>query len=196
MVKTPRLLHLIEFNHFVRRTVVTADNLGRSFAPDSKWPVHPTRGRLTVTGSSGAGGIAPENAARYEAFVDFATSIPLGPAVKLCAQLYPLFQSAYVDPGYPDGYFNDRLVAALDLLLATPTPAGPVAVQITQFKGESASTRPWIRYDYADPAFESLSSGQKILIRMGPENERRMKAVIRDLRNRVATGAVAHPKSK
>jgi hypothetical protein len=196
LLNAPRLLDLIEFDHFVRRAVATTDNLGRSFAPDSMWPVRPTPGQFTVTGPAGAQVIAPENAARYDTFVDFATSIPLGPAVKLYAQLYPLFQSAYEDLGYPNGYFNDRLVAVLDLLLATPTPTGPIAVQLTQFKGESASTRPWTRYDYADPALEALSSGQKILIRMGPENERRMKAVIRDLRNRVATGALAHPKGK
>lgn len=190
------LTQFLQPDRIVRRVVATVDNLGRPFAPDSMWPVHPTSGRFLVTGPAEAQVIAPDNAARYSAFVDFAASVPLGPLVKLYAQLYPLFQSAYEDLGYPDGYFNDRLVAVLDLLLATPTPSGPVAVRLTQFKGESAATRPWTRYDYADPALESLSSGQKILIRMGPDNERRLKAVMTDLRRRVATGALAHPQGK
>jgi len=39
--------------------------------------------------------------------------------------------------------------------------------------------------------FESLSAGQKMLVRMGPVNERRMKAKLKELRALVATGAVA-----
>ncbi|TAN09144.1 MAG: DUF3014 domain-containing protein [Burkholderiaceae bacterium] len=189
------LADLIEFNHFVRRAVATLDNLGRSYAPDNMWPVRPTPERFTVTGAIGAQTIAPDNAARYDAFVAFAQGIPLGPAVKLYAELYPLFQSAYVDLGYPHGYFNDRLVAVLDLLIATPIPTGPIAVQTVQLKSENPSAQPWVHYEYVDPALESLSSGQKILIRMGPENERKMKAVLTDLRRRVATGAFAQPKN-
>ena len=44
-----------------------------------------------------------------------------------------------------------------------------------------------------DPALESLSSGQKILVRMGPANEARAKALIRELRKRVATSALQLP---
>jgi hypothetical protein len=85
-------------------------------------------------------------------------------------------------------------VAVLDVLLATPVPAGPVAVQLTQVKGDVPSTWPWVRYEYADPQLESLSSGQKMLVRMGPDNARRLKAVMTELRRRVATGAVAKAK--
>ena len=42
-------------------------------------------------------------------------------------QLYPLFQAAYQELGYPHGYFNDRLVQAIDDLLATPDVAGAAA---------------------------------------------------------------------
>ncbi|RZJ60022.1 MAG: DUF3014 domain-containing protein, partial [Acidovorax sp.] len=51
--------------------------------------------------------------------------------------------------------------------------------------------RPWVRYEFADPALQALSSGQKILVRMGPANAARAKALIREVRQRVATGAVA-----
>jgi hypothetical protein len=45
-----------------------------------------------------------------------------------------------------------------------------------------ASTRPWVRYQYVDPQLESLAAGQKILLRMGPDNERRLKQKLRELR--------------
>ena len=63
---------------------------------------------------------------------------------------YPLFQQAYVDLGYPDGYFNDRLVEVIDHLLATPEVAGPIKL-----------TQPGVFYQYADPSIEERSAGQK-----------------------------------
>ena len=109
----------------------------------------------------------------------------------LYARLYPLFQQAYEELGYPKRYFNDRLVAVLDHLLQAPEPQGPLRVKLTPVNTEVTNLRPWVRYEYVDPALESLSSGQKIMVRMGPANELRAKALIRDLRKRVATSEVA-----
>ncbi|MHA7601762.1 DUF3014 domain-containing protein [Alicycliphilus sp. T452] len=183
----------LQLDGFVRRAVATVDNLPRAQAPARLWPVQPAPGRFTVLGPEDAQtqAIAPANAARYEAFVAFAEAVPLGAAVKLYARLYPLFQAAYEELGYPGRYFNDRLVAVLDHLRAAPEPASPVAVQLTRVAGEVPSTRPWVRYEFADPRLEALSSGQKMLVRMGPENARRLKAVLAELRRRVATGDVA-----
>ena len=187
----------LQLDGFVRRAVATVDNLAQPYAPARLWPVQPAPGRFEVAGAADAPTqtIAPANAARYHAFVAFAESVPLDAAVKLYARLYPLFQTAYEELGYPGRYFNNRLVAVLDQLLATPVPTGPVAVQLTQVKGEVPSTRPWVRYEYADPALQALSSGQKMLVRMGPDNARRLKAVMSELRRRVATGAVAKAKA-
>ena len=192
-----RVASFLQLDGFVRRAVATVDNLAQPYAPARLWPVQPAPGRFEVAGAADAPTqtIAPANAARYHAFVAFAESVPLDAAVKLYARLYPLFQTAYEELGYPGRYFNNRLVAVLDQLLATPVPTGPVAVQLTQVKGEVPSTRPWVRYEYADPALQALSSGQKMLVRMGPDNARRLKAVMSELRRRVATGAVAKAKA-
>lgn len=91
-------------------------------------------------------------------------------------KLYPLFQQACQDLGDPQGYFNDRLVEVIDRLLATPEPAGPLAVRLTDVKGPIASQRPWVRHEFVDPALQALPAGSKMLLRMGPDNERRLKA--------------------
>jgi hypothetical protein len=91
---------------------------------------------------------------------------------------YPLFQQAYRDLGYPTGYFNDRLVEVIDHLLATP--AAPAAIELV---------RPAVFYKYADPALEQLSAGQKILLRVGPDNARLLKAKLAEFRGLVS-GAV------
>ena len=184
-----RVADFLQLDGFVRRAVATVDNLTRPQAPARLWPVQPMPGRFTVDGPADAQtqAIAPANAARYQAFVAFAEAVPMEAAVKLYASLYPLFQSAYEELGYPGRYFNDRLVAVLDHLRAAHEPKGPIAVQLTRVAGEVPSTRPWVRYEFADPQLESLSGGQKMLVRMGPENARRLKAVLAELRRRVAT---------
>ena len=123
----------------------------------------------------------------------FAEAVPLDSAVALYARLYPLFQQAFEELGYPRRYFNDRLVAVLDHLLLAPEPQGPLRVKLTPVNTDVPNLRPWVRYELVDPALESLSSGQKILVRMGPANEARAKALIRELRKRVATSALQLP---
>lgn len=51
-----------------------------------------------------------------------------------------------------------------------------------EVKGPVPSTRPWVRYEFADPELQNLSAGQKILIRMGPAHERRLKQKLGELR--------------
>ena len=187
-----KLPTFLQTDGFVRRVVATVDNLGRAHAPSRMWPVQPTAQRFVVDGTGDAPTtIAAANAARYSAFLAFAEAVPMEPAVALYARLYPLFQQAYEELGYPRRYFNDRLVAVLDQLLLAPEPAGPLQVKLTPVNTEVPNLRPWVRYEFVDPALEALPSGQKILLRMGPANEARAKALIRELRKRVATSDVA-----
>lgn len=181
----------LQTDGFVRRVVATVDNLAREQAAARLWPVHPMAGRFTVQEAGGAQTIAPANAARYAAFVAFAESVPLDGAARLYLRLYPLFQVAYEELGYPGKYFNDRLVAVIDHLLAAPEPAEPVAVRLVPVAGEVPSLRPWVRYEYADPQLQALTSGQKIMVRVGLANERRLKAVLGKVRAHVARAGQA-----
>jgi hypothetical protein len=92
-------------------------------------------------------------------------------------RFYPLFQRSYERLGYPDGYFNDRVVQVIDHLLATPPqPDGPIKL-----------VRPHVLYEFADSRLEALSSGQKLLLRMGPEHAATVKRFLQDLRSEVAS---------
>ena len=97
-----------------------------------------------------------------------------------------MFQAAYQELGYPQGYFNDRLVEVIDQLLATPEVAEPLAVKLVEVKGEVASTQPWTRYEFADPKLEALPAGSKMLLRMGSENAQRVKAKLAAFRAVIA----------
>ncbi len=177
---------LLQTDGFVRRVVATVDNLPRASAAARLWPVQSTPQRFLVDEAQGR--IASANAARYGALLSFAEAVPLERAVGLYARLYPLFQQAYEELGYPGRYFNDRLVAVLDHLLQAPEPEQAPQVQLLEIRGAMADPRPWVRYEFSDPALQSLSAGQKIMVRMGLANERRAKTVLAELRRRLATG--------
>ena len=178
----------IQVEGFVRRVVATVDNLARSLAPPSKWPIHPAPGRFTIESGKDGSVIGAANAVRYAPFVALVESVDAGRAVALYRRLYPLFQSAYEGLGYPHQYFNDRLIAVIDLLLATPEPSGALKVELPEIRGPLKPTRPWVLYRYADPALEGLSSGQKILLRVGPDNAKRLKSKLAEIRRLIAEG--------
>ena len=153
---------------------MTVDNLPRKKAPQRMWPVKQTPGAFATTGGDTAY-LAQENARRYEPFLKVMESVDTGKLVALYVRFYPLFQQAYRELGYPKGYFNDRLVEVIDHLLVTPEVAGPIKL-----------AKPWIMYEFADPALEARSAGQKTLIRMGPANAQRVKAKLREFRRQIA----------
>jgi hypothetical protein len=193
--RVQRFLHL---EGFARRVVATTDNLAREHAAPVLWPVVPTPGRFTTLADAGEAGntsaavtsISPDNSQRYTPFVLFAESVDAAAAVRLYKRLYPLFQQAYEDLGYPGRYFNDRLVNLIDLMLSTPVQSGPLSVALVEVKGPVVSVRPWVRYEFTDPQLRKLSAGQKMLLRTGPENHRRLNAKLLEIRRLIGAGAV------
>ncbi len=172
---------------FIPRVVVTIDNLARPMAASRLWPVQPTPGKLQRLAVGDGELIGPDNGKRYEPFVALVASVEPSRAAALYRRFYPLFQQAYADLGYPKGHFNDRLVEVVDHLMAAPEPAQAPAVKLVEVKGEVPSTRPWVRYEYADEKLESLSAGQKIMVRIGLTNERRLKGWLAGFRRAIAT---------
>jgi len=160
----------------IEKVVATVDNLPRDAIAERTRPLGSIGGQFEVGGQDGSGGfsISQDNYRRYDDLVALVTGADLNEVADMYKRFYPLFQSAYTELGYPDGYFNDRLVEVIDHLLETPEPAGPVAL-----------IRPHVLYEYANPDLESLSSGQKLMLRMGNEHMARIKKMLGELRQLV-----------
>ena len=184
-----QVLRQLQTDDFARRLVATVDNLGRDSAPSRLWPVNPSPGRFQVSTQDGRTVVAASNAQRYQPLVQLLASLPAPAVVALYARAYPQLQQAYAELGYPKGSFHQRLLQVIDLLLATPEPPPPLALTLTEVKGPIPSARPWVRYEAADPALQRLSSGQKILLRLGPDHAQRLKAQLRALRTALAPAA-------
>jgi hypothetical protein len=158
----------------VRHVVVTIDNLPRKKNAVQMWPVKPLGGSLTTSGGNQLT-LSDANYDRYKPLIKLATSADTEQLVALYKHYYPLFQQAYVDLGYPEGYFNNRLIEVIDHLLETPEVDGPVKL-----------VQPGVFYEFADPSLESRSSGQKLLLRMGADNAAAVKLKLRDFRREIA----------
>jgi hypothetical protein len=179
------VLSFLNLDDFVRRCVATVDNLAQGHAASRLWPVVPTPERFLVEERANGVFMADANSARYTPFVRFATSINTAKAAGIYARVYPLFQQAYEELGYPGKYFNDRLVEVIDQMLQTPELSQPVKLTLTQVQGPIQSSQPWTRYEFDDPGLEALPAGQKILIRMGRDNELLIKAKLKEFREQI-----------
>jgi DUF3014 family protein len=155
----------------VRNIVVTIDNLPREKMALQQRPIKPTPGKFLTAGPEDGTTIAPDNSARYAPLIEAMNSTDAQTLVALYRGLQPLFQEAYEDLGHPNAVFNTRLIEVIDHLLQTPDVPGPIRL-----------VQPSVYYRYADPRIEALSSGQKLLIRMGPENAGVLKAKLREIR--------------
>ncbi len=165
------LLHLFDPEGVINHIVATVDNLPRRIVPTAALPVESPQGEFLRSGSEEGGVISPDNAARYAPYMKLMESVNPARAVALYVRLYPLFQKAYVSMGYPGQYFNDRLQVALSDLLDAPEVSGPITL-----------VHPKVFYLFADPDLEKRSAGQKLLMRIGLDNEHKVKAFLREFR--------------
>ncbi len=163
---------LLANDAMIDRIVATIDNLPRSQVAERVRPI----GRLASNFETSTDDttISVGNYERYRPMIDMFTLANPDSISDLYRRYSPLLQKSYESLGYPNAYFNDRVVQVIDHLLATPEPEQPPAL-----------VRPHVLYEYENPEYEALSSGQKLLLRMGPDNAGRVKRALQELRDRI-----------
>lgn len=172
-------VHLLVPAGIIRHIVATVDNLPRKTIAQRILPITSVPGPFVTTSADHGLSIGSDNPIRYRAYVEAAEAIDSARLAGFYVRLYPLFQQAYAELGYPHGYFNDRLVDVIDHLLAAPEPKPPIDL-----------SQPRIMFEFADPDLEQLSAGQKMLVRVGIDNELRLKAKLREIRKAVTAEVV------
>ena len=121
--------------------------------------------------------VDPANYQRYSVYVEMLEAMDPGELASAFRDYQPLFEKAFSQLGYPEGDFDQRLRSVIDDLLATPEPQRPLRL-----------IKPEAYFLYADEDLESLSAGQKALLRMGPDNAARVKDRLRAFRDALAAG--------
>ena len=116
--------------------------------------------------------MSPTGYLRYDAFADAIAALDIGILVNTFHMLRPVYEEVYGYLGLNPDDFDNAVIRTLDLVLATPEIGEPIAL-----KPKS------VMYLYASPSLESLPEVQKQLLRMGPDNIRRIKQQAQLLRD-------------
>ncbi len=175
---TPPIEAFLIPDRLVRRIVVTIDSLDNAPPPLKQRPVQPVVGRPVIArGENDTMILSVENDDRYDAFVSAFDAANTGVLVSGYRRYYPLFQRAYEELGYPDRYFNDRVVQIIDHLLGAPSVAPPIVL-----------VQPKALYQFADPRLENLSWGRKLLVRIGQVHGETVKQKLSEIRTAITAG--------
>jgi hypothetical protein len=177
----PAVKDYLQPESIVRHLVVTIDNLPRQKVAVEKRPTTAIAGSFAADGDELHATLDRQNFERYKPMIAVIRKLDMQKLATVYMHFYPLFQQSYQDLGYPTGYFNDRLVQVIDVMLASPQISGPVEL-----------VRPNVMYTFADPALEARPAGQKLLIRMGPENAAAVKEKLMELRSIVTAAPPKH----
>ncbi len=109
---------------------------------------------------------------RYNLYADALESMSTDDLLKLMDTYRPTLEEKFAEISPPNSSFDSTLLKAIDELLDTPVVPLPIEVYSDS-----------VMYKFKDEQIEALSGPQKQLLRTGPENMRRIKDVLRDLKS-------------
>jgi len=157
-------------NQVISRFVALIDSLTSRQVPAQINPLKPVDEKFIAVTEADSVVMSAQNFARYDGCVALLQNADSEALMAFYQRYYPLFQQAWEENG-GEGSFNKRLIEVIDHLLETPAVPGPVYL-----------TRPEAVYLFADPELESMTAGQKILVRMGSVNASVVKAKLLEVR--------------
>jgi hypothetical protein len=119
---------------------------------------------------SGRTVMAPESHARYDGVARAVASVDAKAAQRVYQELKPLLDAAHAEIAPTGQRLEQSLAQAIGRLTRVEVPRGPVEL-----------TPRGALYAYADPNLEALGAAEKHLLRMGPENMRKVQAKLSEL---------------
>ncbi|WP_445766668.1 DUF3014 domain-containing protein [Rheinheimera sp.] len=167
----PGLANLFVSEELLRNLVVQVDNIAQGQLASAHPLLQPLPERFSVAPGQPLL-LAEQSFARYQPYVQLLESVPPQQIVALFNRYEPLLQQAFAEQGYPDDLFKNRLLQAIDVLLATPEVKYPLALE-----------QPSVMYQFADPVLEQLPAAQKLMLRLGPDNQQRIKLLLQRYKN-------------
>ncbi|MCL1124607.1 DUF3014 domain-containing protein [Shewanella surugensis] len=165
---------ILNDKNIIRQFVVFVDNLSEGELARNASPIKGPKEKFTVADVSNKTYIDPDSYHRYDIYADFLSGLNEQQLLSTYKQMSPLFSEALAELGYKDTSFDERMLKAIDLMMATPVINDPIEVN-----GIS------VNYKFVDPKLEVLAGPQKLLIRMGADNARKVKAALRRLKTQL-----------
>ena len=162
-------------DQIVRKFVALVENISRGEYPQTGAPYQPIGTEMQVSNIDDnlfVMDVASHD--RFNEVVDTFTALDTDASYALYRFLSPLFQQAFAEIGFRNQSFDDTLRSAINAVLAAEDVEGPYQL-----------VKPSVMFLYADASIENLQEVHKLLIRLGPENASKIKAKLREFRNRL-----------
>ena len=170
-VKSDTIRSLLVDDALLERFVINVSELANQgvtlkdsllIPPSSKFKLYQQAGRWWIDDSSYQ---------RYSPYLDALESLDVAELVEVYESYKPQLIQMYSEISRPNENLDASLLDAIDILLATPEPQLPLEVVVET-----------VMYRFADSDIEALSSAQKQMIRLGPDNMRRFKTLLSDIK--------------
>ena len=155
----------------IQRFVVSVTNLANDEMAPNHQLLTPPEQNFRVYSQAGKQWIDAASYKRYTPYVDMLESFNNEALLNIYGIYKEDVQAKFSEIGNPNEDFNEVLLQAIDQLLDTPEVPVPVEVYTDS-----------VAYKYADERLENLNEPQKQLLRTGPDNMRRIKAKLRELK--------------
>lgn len=161
----------------LQRFVVTVTNLANDEMAPNHQLLTPPEQSFRVYSQAGKQWIDAASYKRYTPYVDMLESFDNQALLSVYETYKTDVQDKFAEiSDSPDRDFNHVLLEAINQLLDTPEVPVPVEVYTDS-----------VAYKYADARLENLNEPQKQLLRTGPDNMRRIKAKLRELKTLLET---------
>lgn len=174
----PELAAWLATDDLIRRFVASVHNIADGVSPKAHLEFLRPAEPFQVVREADRVTVDPASWRRYDRVASVVSSLDAVGTVALYRELEPLVDEAHREIAPPGQLFQERLVAAIDHLLAAPLPEAPVEV-----------VEKVVTFSYADQRYESLSTAQRQLLRMGPENATAVRSKLAELRAALAATA-------
>jgi hypothetical protein len=153
----------------------TIDRVSRGASPAGELRVLAPEGSLATLRPGRTRRIDESSYARYDGLAAALSSVDPAAVATAYRTIQPRLNEAYVALGRSESSVDVAVQQALDVLISTPIPSGPIEV----VEGKGAT------WAFADPKLEALDPAQKHLLRMGPRNAARVIDTLKAVRKQL-----------
>lgn len=162
---------LLVNDDLLQRFVVFTENIAKqAIATNHRVMTQPEQAFRTYE-QSGKTFIDAASFKRYTPYVDTLTAMDTESLILMFDTYRPAMQDMFAEIGDPSDDFKFVMVDAINHLLDTPEVPVPIEVHTES-----------VMFKFKDERLEALSAPQKQLLRTGPENMRRIKNKLRDIK--------------
>ena len=162
----------------IRRFVAVADNMvnGENPAPNLNF-LKPEKDFQVIAQKHNLI-MDPNNYIRHDRTILIFESLDIKTLVDLFYRIEPLLDETYQKMGYPGQSFRPVLIRAVEIIMDIPVVEDPILLQ-----------KKVITYSFLNQEFEKLTPGQKLILRSGPNNIRKIQKKCREFNRLIRSPA-------